>query len=489
MLINCNTATLDPYVPTIDNPWDIAKVNHLYRRLGFGVSHTDAQTALSKSPSQLIDELFDAALNTPLPPEPLWATWTNINYPEDGAERTIMKYDQQDEWRKVYINQLLNNNLRDRLSFFWSNHFVTEFITYFCPSYLIQYTNALQTHALGNFKTFVREIGINNAMLRYLDGYRNYSNRPNENYARELYELFTLGEGNGYTEFDIVETARALSGYTLRTIPDDNCSGFNFDSSKHDTGSKTIFDQTGNWGYDDVINILFDQRADTVAQFICAKLYAFFVHPEPPQDIINAMATTFINTNFEIVPVLKQLFKSEHFFNENAIGVIIKSPFDVILNFVNDTSLPLTDDMVVEALVNYCELCGQSLFNPVDVAGWERDKQWINTNLLMGRWFMMEYFLYYHLEHNPENFRSFAIDIAGADNSDPSDVTRKIVDKLVPKGLFSEEDYQIATDIFKGDVPQNYYDDSIWNLMWTSAPTQVHMLLIHISKQPEFQLK
>jgi uncharacterized protein (DUF1800 family) len=467
------------------------RVNHLYRRLGFGISHNNTQTALGQSPSALVDQLIDEAINMAPTPAPAWANWTNLNYPEDDELAGEMRREQIREWTLTYVNAMLSNNLRDRLSFFWSNHFVTEIDVYRCPSYLYGYINTLQIHSIGNFRTFVSEIGLNNAMLRYLDGYRNYRNRPNENYARELYELFTLGEGNGYTEDDIVETARALTGYVQRGIEDVGCSGYNFDASEHDTTAKTIFGQTGNWGYDDVINILFTQRENEVAYFICEKLYKFFVHPDPDpvQPIISGMAETLKNNNFELAPVLRQLFKSQHFFDENAIGVIIKSPFDFMLNFVNETSLMLNDELI-EGTVTYCDLAGQLLFDPVDVAGWQRDRNWISANSLISRWSMLEYYLFYNWQQgDQERFREFAIELAGSNNTDPDDVTRKIVDKLVPKGLFSEADYQVAIDVFKPPVQQNYYDDNLWNLTWQEAPLQVFNLLLHISRQPEFELK
>ena len=167
---------------------------------------------------------------------------------------------QQEEFKLAYTNSLLDNNLRDRLSFFWSNHFVTELDVYNCNSFLYHYINCLQRNAIGNFKTFVSEIGLTSAMLYYLDGVYNNGNNPNENYARELYELFTLGEGNGYTEEDIIETAKALSGYVERG--EIGCEQVHFDASKFNTESKTIFGRTGNWGYDDVIDILFEERAN-----------------------------------------------------------------------------------------------------------------------------------------------------------------------------------------------------------------------------------
>ena len=140
---------------------------------------------------------------------------------------------------------------------FWSNHFVIEFRDINQPAYLYQYYALLQTHALGNFKTFISEVGLAPAMLRYLNGFENKKNSPNENYARELYELFSLGEGNGYTQEDITETARALTGYNRSKT---NGGIIEFNEKTYDKGSKTIFGQTGNWGYDDVINILFQEK-------------------------------------------------------------------------------------------------------------------------------------------------------------------------------------------------------------------------------------
>ena len=222
---------------------------------------------------------------------------------------------------------------------------VTELRIYNCAGFLYYYINCLQRNAIGNFRTLISEIGLTNAMLFYLDGAFNNGNNPNENYARELYELFTLGEGNGYTEEDIVETARALSGYTDRG--EEGCSPVNYRADRHDNGEKTILGQTGNWDYDDVIEILFTQRSNEIANYICSKLYQFFVHPDIDDEagnartIIEGLAATFTANNFELAPVLRQLFKSEHFFDDDAVGVIIKSPFDLYFNLIKELGLPI----------------------------------------------------------------------------------------------------------------------------------------------------
>ena len=148
-------------------------------------------------------------------------------------------------------------------------------------------------------------------MLMYLNGYENRNNAPNENYARELYELFTLGEGNGYTQDDITETARALTGYNNRQ----DGGPIYFNPNRFDNGEKTIFGRKGNWNYDDVINILFEEKSDLISKFIVRKLYKHFVSPDVNEAIVDELALYFINNNFELEPLYRKLFKSEHFIN------------------------------------------------------------------------------------------------------------------------------------------------------------------------------
>ncbi|QLE00755.1 DUF1800 domain-containing protein [Galbibacter sp. BG1] len=479
---NCNTASLAPFT----QPLEEKQILHLYRRAGFGVPFGTLQSHIGKSATQLATEVIEEAINMPLTEEPEWSTWDNTFYPEDGDESRDIKRTQISQWKEAYVTDLRINNLRDRMSFFWHNHFVTELREYDCPSYLYEYITLLQTHSLGNFRTFVYDIGINNAMLKYLNGDKSGKGNPNENYARELYELFTMGEGIGYTEEDIKETARALTGYVKR---DEGCGPILFNPNAFDTKSKTIFGQTGAWGYDDVINILFAERPNEIATFVCGKLYEFFVNPLQVPEITQDLAATFIANDFELAPVLAQLFASQHFFDEEAKGVIIKSHFDVFYNFTNETGFQTTNDMVLDG-VNICRMIGQEVFNPVDVAGWQRDRDWIGPSTLIGRWKMLEFYLNETYALNEDQFSNLAIDLAGGPgNIDPEDITRKIVDWFLPLGFHSPEDYEIATDIFKSDVPENYFEDGSWNLLSSYASKQVLDLLQHLIKQPEFQLK
>jgi len=493
--VNCNTSTLAPYT----TPLDKTRAAHLYRRLGFSASVETVNQAAGSTAGALVDNLVNQALNMAPTPAPTWADWNNSNYPADDDAAGQLRRAQLDEWRLAYANGMLSNNLRERLSFFWSNHFVTEIDVYDCNSFLYYYINCLQRNAIGNFKTFVSEIGLTSAMLYYLDGVYNNGNNPNENYARELYELFTLGDGNGYTEMDIIETAKAITGYVERG--ELGCEAVMFDPTKWDAGSKTIFGQTGNMGYDDVIDNLFQQRPNEIAQFICRKLYEFFVHPDSKdaannaQTIIDGMASTFVAGNFELAPVLPQLFKSQHFFDDEAIGVIIKSPFDMYFNFVKETGFSYNDTNVNE-LVNYSGLLAQRLFDPFDVAGWQRDRSWINTNFMIGRWLTMESIIEGFYQDDPEQFRAPAMAIVGnigMISNNPDIISRPIIDHMLPKGLLTETDYQRAFDIFRSDIDTTYYEggnDETWTLaMWPQAPFQVYLLLIYLSREPEFQLK
>lgn len=491
--INCNTSTLAPYTA----PLDQTRAQHLYRRLGFSASVDTINTAVGQNAGTLVDTLVDQALNMPPIAAPAWADWTNANYPADDDARRQLRNQQFAEFSLVYANGLLNNNLRDRLSFFWSNHFVTEYDVYDCNSFLYYYVDCLQRNALGNFKTFVSEIGLTSAMLFYLDGAFNNGNNPNENYARELYELFTLGEGNGYTEADIVETSRALTGYVERG--EVGCTQVTFRADRFDNGTKTILGQTGNWGYDDVIDILFNERAEQIAFFISKKLYMFFVHPDAlaaeAQPILNGMAATMIANNFELAPVLRQLFKSEHFFDEEAIGVIIKSPFDFFFNTLKETNFAYTDTHVAE-MVNYSGMLSQRLFDPYDVAGWQRDRTWINTNFIIGRWLTIESILEQFYQADNGQFRDLGMAItgtAGMVSNNPDEIARPIIDFFLPKGLLNQGEYDKAYAVFRADVDDEYYEggnQESWTLAtWPQAPFQVYLLLQFLARQPEFQLK
>ncbi len=475
---NCAIGSLTPYQASETNPWDRKKIKHLIRRLGFGASHTQIEAAMNANPLVLIDQIIDGAINESLFETPVWKDWTVAEYEvnTDVVQEHIV------EWTTLWVEGMAANSFRERLALFWHNHFVTELETYVCPPQMYTYHKLLQEHALGNFKTFTYEMGKTPAMLVYLNGIQNNKDEPNENYARELYELFTLGQDKGYTQTDIAETARALTGWVVPV----GCSESIFFPPIHDNGQKTIFGQTGNWGYDELHSILFEQRADEVAQHICTKIYKHFVGIEVNEEIVDGLAETFKDNDFELAPVFRQLFKSEHFFDEANIGTYIKSPLVHLIGFLNDTGFTYNTD-IIQFLGYGAGGLGQMIFNPVDVAGWLGDKNWITTATLTGRWQYIQAYVGYVYETYPTELVGFAKTLSGNSN-DPALISRKIVDHFLVNGLQTEAEYEAATAVFKFEVPQNYFDDGTWNLDWPYVDAMVTVLLFHIAQLPEFQL-
>ena len=480
---SCITSTLQPYVPSTLNPWNAERIRHAYRRLGYDANKATIDASLALAPNDLINQLIDTSLNAPSWPEPVWADFTNDDY-----ANLVFDFDEQtqENHREIFLevmNQMQTTGLKGRLVLFWSNHFVTRLEDYYASNHLYEYYSTIEEHLLGNFQEFVRAIGKTSAMLVFLNGLENTNNSPNENYARELFELFTLGVDNGYTQNDIVETSKALTGYNHRenwTYP------IYFDASTFDNSEKTIFNQTGNYDYDGLIDLLFEERAPQIAQFICKKLYSYFVSATVNETVVTEMASIFVQ-DFNISNILRILFKSEHFFDSKTIGTQIKSPYDMTMSYLNITNFSLQQDHY-ESMVWFNNVLGQQMFEPVDVAGWQGDRDWINSSTLTGRWEILQWTIWHTWNNFNEELRAFAIESSNNSN-DPYIVAKSIIDRFMPLELYSIEDYQAATDIFKHNLPENYYENQIWNLQYESVPYQVVLLLLHLIKLPEFQLK
>lgn len=480
--VDCVTGTLALYVPDANAPWNKRRVMHLYRRMGFGIAPAEIAAALTQNPSQLIDSLIDNAISLPLPTEPEWAYWDISRYQsqEQAAEQIFA-------WSRQWLLDMLNHGFREKLALFWHNHFVTRQEDYGCPSYLYQYHKLLQQYALGNFKTFVKEIGKTPAMLVFLNGVQNTRFNPNENYARELYELFTLGRDNGYTQADIVQTARALTGYNSLEN-NQYCGKINFLAALHDPGSKTIFGKTSNYNYDTLHDLLFAERAVQISEYICGKIYRYFVSPEADATIVSELATIFRNNNFEIAPVLRALFKSEHFFDEAIIGVAVKSPLELELNFIREGGFQIEwNEESLTGLIYLAGELGQNLFNPVDVAGWQGNRAWVNSNTLTGRWQVLRYIIFILYQNYPSQLVQFARDLSN-DSKDGALITELIINHFLANGLQTQDEYDRAFIAFQAEIPAHYFYDGSWNLSWETAPAQVALLLDHLIRKPEFQL-
>jgi uncharacterized protein (DUF1800 family) len=474
---------LRPYRPSESNPWNAEKINLVVRRLGFGCSLTDINLYLNSTPEQVIDDIVDGASSLDVTAAPEWSQWDNKQFNNSGNNKNYY----HTQWQKQAFSDLINNGFRERLVLFWSNHFVIEYLDVNQPAYLYQYYVLLQNHALGNFKTFVSKVGLAPAMLRYLNGFENKKNSPNENYARELYELFTLGEGNGYSQEDITETARALTGYNRFAT---YLGEIQFNEDSFDKSSKTIFDQTGNWGYNDVIDILFEEKKDIIANFICTKIYRYFVSPQVDATIIATLSNTLKDNDFELLPVFKQLFKSEHFFASINSNVIIKSPVDLMLGLHHSLSFEYSDNVDLELnFRNKCRDMGQTLFSPVDVAGWQGNHDWINSETLPKRWEFADYLLIKYWQKNKNQFKTFINSLVGSDQTNVEVIVTRLKDFMFCPYEIKEEEMIDAVGVFKGEVPENYFEDGTWSLNDSTVPRQVYDLMRFLVTLPEFQLK
>jgi uncharacterized protein (DUF1800 family) len=477
--------SLDSFAPGTNESWSEEHIRHIYRRLGFGAAHKTLQLHTSSSNKNLVKVLIQDAKNQKRTPAPLWANYTLKDY-------DVYKTDNVNcikKWRIQAGNDFINKSIKGRMMLFWMNHFVVRHEVHGHAPFLFQYYNLIERNALGNFKSFVLEVGLAPAMLQFLNGFDNRKEAPNENYARELFELFTLGEGNGSTQKDIVETAKALTGYNHQ---DGFGNKIYFDKSTHDTSQKTIFGHSGNWGYEDVIEILFQERGHLIAKFIVEKIYRNFVNPHisklAEQKIIEPLSNSFVQNKFELSPLMIQLFSSDHFFDKSNIGVIIKSPLDLMIQFVKESDLGYNKSLV-RSMMSWAFYLGQRIFNPPNVAGWTGDKDWINTATLMGRWEMTKKYLKLIFEYGDQTAFVKLARVLSGDSDDPEYVSRSIVDHFMPRSYGNMTHYDVAGQVFRQALTKQTDNELMWNLNHPQAAAQVYDLMLYLITLPEFQLK
>ncbi len=435
--------------------------------------------ALTLSPSELVDELLDQAATRPLPPAPEWADWDYAEF--QAAERE--PFEAALELMDDFIDGGITNGVREKLVLFWHNHFVTQYESHSCPAYHYRYFDTLTRNAFGNLRAFVGEITRTPAMLVFLNGLDNRRDSPNENYARELFELFTLGENNGYTQQDVTEASRALTGWNRWTA---YCAPLTFAAESFDAEPKTIFGKTGNYGVDGLLDLLFAERGEEISRFICRKLYRYYVNPQADEAIVDQLAVTLRNHDFELLPVLRQLFRSAHFFDAAHYGVRVKAPLDLMTSFLRQGSF---GDFENRRRWGYWGIStmGQQPGEPPDVAGWPGNRAWIDSNRLTLRWEFMDGFTWAIHNHDQRTYPAWVRTLVG-DSRDPAVITRAIADFFLPRGLPDPAAYARATTVLKWEVPENYYVNQQWSLDWDSASWQITLLLRHLARQPEFQL-
>lgn len=355
----------------IDNKLNI---KHLYWRAGFGPS---LGTDYSKSYEYHLKILFDGIK----PHQPVVLEYWNqvkIDYLKDLSKEAKAQY-RKNERRARYdiadaiLNRYAENNniLREKMTLFWMGHFACRVGN---PALMSQYYNAIAENSLGKFEHLLEAMTKNAALLQYLNNNQNKKAHPNENFARELMELFTLGRGN-YTEGDVVETARALTGWTFN--PDGE---FMFRKEHHDHGSKTIFGKTGDFNGDDVIKLILNKSE--CPAYIVTRIYKFFVNENVDPIRIKELETGFVESGFHIGELMKTIFSSKWFVNNQNVGSKIKSPVELISGISRTFNLRFIDSTF---RLNLYSVMGQVLFNPPNVAGWPGGKSWIDSSTLIFR--------------------------------------------------------------------------------------------------------
>ncbi len=378
--------------------WGLPAAAHLMRRAGFsgsleavdGVANGGFEAALDL----LIDyeKVDDSAMEAALAAKAYPLVRTNQNGQQVADGGALQRW-----WMFRILNS--RRQLLEKMTLFWHDHFATSLgVVRFVdgsdrPLMLVQ-NQTLRQHALGNFKSLVEAIARDPAMIVWLNNFENVKGSPNENWARELMELFTMGEGNGYTETDIQEAARAFTGWSLvrprrDQAPRGQALTFQFYPETHDEGVKTVLGQSfqappGSSGIEDgqrVIDIIFEQPQ--VAEFISRKLWEYFVYLDPDDEVIQPLAQTFRDSGYELKALMRAIFEHPHFLSEKAYRAKIKSPVELVCGAYRE--LGVSDPDNLPRVVEFFGL-GQSLFYPPDVGGWTSDAGWINTGTILGRY-------------------------------------------------------------------------------------------------------
>jgi uncharacterized protein (DUF1800 family) len=394
----------NPLQPIPRKDFNYAAALHLLNRAGFGGTPAQVIALQELGPEKAVDFLVDF--------EDLPRSGPNAEFRGDimrelsaeereslrraraaGDEETVARFERERqerqrndrtqlrEMQKWWLARMIETGrpLEEKLTLLWHGHFATGYRTIENSYHMLLQNDFLRRNCAGNFADLARGIVRDPAMLKYLDNDENRRTSPNENLARELLELFTLGEGNGYGERDIKEGARALTGLTFR-----GNAPF-FDERQHDGGVKSILGRTGNFGADDFVSIILARPE--CSRFIAWKLYRHFVNDAPAlgrdgRETIERLAKSIRDARYDLRPALRTLFRSQHFHApENRLSVV-KSPVQLAVQTIRSFRTPTRD---LSALVDAGDLMGQQLFQPPSVKGWDGGRAWINTATLFVR--------------------------------------------------------------------------------------------------------
>ncbi|MCS3868803.1 uncharacterized protein (DUF1800 family) [Chryseobacterium ginsenosidimutans] len=351
---------------------------HLLWRAGFGAGINQLEDLKNKDSKTLINDLFKEEtflyINYDTPDIAETVDYMNDKAPaEKKKEMQRINREQNEELNLNFLDKMVNSKeqLREKMAFFWHGHFASRVVN---PRFNRQILNVIRKNALGNFKDLLFEVSQAPAMLNFLNNQQNKKDHPNENFAREVMELFTMGRGN-YTEKDIREGARAFTGWGY-----DKEGNFVERKKLHDEGTKNFLGKTGSFTGTDALNIILEQKA--TAKFITTKIYKFFVNENIDEVIVNKLSDSFYQSNYDIKKLMMDIFSSSWFYDQKNIGNRIKSPIELMAGMMRTLPMNIQNP---ENLIVYQKLLGQMLLYPPNVAGWPNGKSWIDSSTLMLR--------------------------------------------------------------------------------------------------------
>ena len=516
-------------------PWTKKQALHLLRRTLFGVKVSDMNSFAAMSMTNAVDAILNTSTTPPQPPlnnygattpdpnVPLGSTW--VNAAPDGN----FNFQRNMSFKNWYwgLAAKQDSTILEKMVLFLHNLIPIAALDMPDARFSYYYNKTLRDNALGNYKTLIRAISVDPGMLVYLNGIYNTKTAPDENYARELFELFTLGKGadSKYTEDDVKAAARVLTGWSInwsgpQPVP-------SFILSRHDTGNKQFSSFFGNKviagqnnanaGYtelDELLNMTFSQTE--VAKYICRRLYRFFVYYDITADvetnIITPLADVFRNNNYELKPVLSKLLKSEHFYDALNLGCVIKDPISVMAGFCRQWEMVFpTDVEQVYSIWNYANGFGSATMlwagDPPNVAGWPAWYQepsflrsWITSDSLPKRNQFTDFLLYIGYKRNNNNFivEPFAVTKQFSDPSSADQLIADAVEFLSPIGLDTAVITVLKNILLPGGIPAYNWTDE-WNqandkanpnyaTAFATVLTKLRALYKSIMNLSEFQL-
>jgi uncharacterized protein (DUF1800 family) len=457
---------------------DIQHLHHLMWRSGFGTDLRVVEKNLQKSKATLVKEIFnigEAFTPIDIATKPASNLRDNFKNLDKEEKENLKKFNLEElkdinlQWQRLLVYS--QDQVREKTALFWHDHFAC-FVPY---AYMMQlHINKLREHALGSFRDLLHLISKDAAMLVFLNNTQNKKKHPNENFAREVMELFTIGIGN-YTEDDIKEAAKAFTGWNY-----DEDGNFEIREKQHDDGPKTFMGVTQNFEGEDIINALLDNPK--TAHRIVSKIYAWFVNEEVDEDRVKELADFYYTNNYHTGDLLKKIFDSDWFYEAKNIGTHIKSPIELLTGIRRTFVMDFKNE---EVLFFLQKILGQILGHPPNVSGWKDGKPWIDSSTLLFR-----------LKLSDHIFNNSDFDVVDKDQAETTSFKGKF--KKMEAGITMDHIYQLMPDTSKTTIKKlltqylmvctNQLAEQLKTPDTDELQIFVNQYVQELLRQPEYQL-